>query len=118
MIIFIVCIDDCLLLVVLMRQHQQMYGWCEVAQVLIECNVNCKTAAGATPLCLACLSGNLDLIKYLSGIKGCDSNHKNNGGKAEIHYACFRGCMNVLKYLLYEKHIVIQCAKIMMAAHH
>ena len=87
--------------------HHACYnGWYEVAKVLIEkynCNPNRNDAGSAVyiPLCLACWSGNLDLVKYLILDKECDLNDvTNHKGQLPLHHAAFGGHLDVTKFLI------------------
>ena len=86
--------------------HHACYnGWYEVATVLIEIyngDPNCRNVVGSIPLRLACLSGNLDLVKYLILIldEGSDPNDENSEGQTPLHGAALGGHLHVTKFLI------------------
>lgn len=53
----------------------------------------------ATPLILATLKGNINIVKWLLD-KGADVNHKNQQGHSPLQYACSKGYKDIVEYLL------------------
>lgn len=53
----------------------------------------------ATPLILATLKGNINIVTWLLD-KGADVNHKNQQGHSPLQYACSKGFKDIVEYLL------------------
>lgn len=78
------------------------YGFIDVVKVLIEKKVdtNALTKRGSTPLFLACLNNNLDIIKYFIEELEFDINKKNAAEMTVLHEACRDGNIDLIKYLV------------------
>ena len=64
----------------------------------------CRGQYGTTPLHYASQNGHTDIIKYLIAEHGCDPALPNNNGNMSIHIACLFGQLVVVKYLITEQH--------------
>ena len=65
---------------------------------------NCKSNTGMTPLRLAGISGNVNIVEYLAGIS--DVNYQNHNGRNVLHEACTNGHTDVVEYLIVDKGMV------------
>ena len=61
--------------------------------------VDAEDDVGATPLILATLKGNLNIVKMLSD-KGAELNRQNREGHSSLQYACSKGWKDIVAYLL------------------
>jgi len=69
------------------------------------CNLNYQSYNYETPLLYACLSGNVDTVKYLIEEKDLNSQHQGYKMKTPLSYACLSGNLDLVKYLIEEQGI-------------
>jgi ankyrin repeat protein len=62
----------------------------------------CEDGSGNRPLHLACMRGDLDMVKYLIQEKGVSRQPLNNFKWSPLHLACMNGSYSLIKYLVEE----------------
>ena len=80
-------------------------GHLDMAKYLIsdcQCNPQCSTNYGKTPLHYACQNGHLEIAKYLIMEHKCSPEHSNLNGYTPLHSAASNGHLAVVKYLISE----------------
>eukprot|EP00639_Heterosigma_akashiwo_P018674 CAMPEP_0206393626 /NCGR_PEP_ID=MMETSP0294-20121207/20841_1 /ASSEMBLY_ACC=CAM_ASM_000327 /TAXON_ID=39354 /ORGANISM="Heterosigma akashiwo, Strain CCMP2393" /LENGTH=508 /DNA_ID=CAMNT_0053847281 /DNA_START=52 /DNA_END=1578 /DNA_ORIENTATION=- len=71
-------------------------------------DIDVRDGLGWSPLHLACLSGNADLVRYLVEEVGADLQAKdNNGGLTPFERAFLEGKADVIKYIV-ESHVLVE----------
>ena len=66
------------------------------------CNPQCCTNRGFTPLHCACENGHLEVVRYLIKEHKCNPEHPNINGITPLHSAAINGHLAVVKYLITE----------------
>jgi len=75
-------------------------GNLEMVKLFVEtlnADLECRDNNGYTPLYVAYINHQSQIIKYLIG-KGCNVDSQNNDGVAILHYCCMIDCADSLKY--------------------
>ena len=72
------------------------------------CKVNSTTASGYTPLHIACIESNKNIVKYLLNVLNCNPDIQTSSGDTALHLICkTANCWkdkDLLRYLLKKKH--------------
>ena len=61
--------------------------------------MNKAEETGITPLCIACYTGRVDVVRLLEA-EGCDMNKAVDGGGTPFYIACMEGHVGVVRLLL------------------
>ena len=80
-------------------------GHLDITKYLISdcnCNPQCSTNYGNTPLHCACQNGHLEIAKYLITEFKCNPEHGNVDGFTPLHSSASKGHLAVVKYLVSE----------------
>ena len=68
-------------------------------------DINKKDSKGRTPLHIACINGDLPLVRYLIEDAHSDIEATTNNGYAPIHSACEGGHLEIVQYLIKAAHV-------------
>ena len=75
------------------------------------CNPQCPSNNGATPLSAACQNGHLDMARYLITECNCNLQCPGNDGATLLHLACENGHLDIATYLITEYNCNPQCPR-------
>ena len=68
-------------------------------------DLNCSDDYGNTPLHIACLSGDLNIVRIITGFADCNLNVKNRDGNTPVQLAHEKGYVDIVKELVNICHI-------------
>lgn len=66
----------------------------------LDFDINIENSTGETALHIACLKGNLDIVKLITSFDDIDINHPTLMGQTPLHYAARQGSLEVIAFLV------------------